>query len=68
MENRENRVRLNCMLMPEVKNYLDEQARAFGMSVGAYLTMVIQQYRQQTSVIDNIPKMLEAMAAQKLVK
>lgn len=68
MENRENRVRLNCMLMPDVKNYLDEQARAYGMSVGAYLTMVIQQYRQQTSVIENIPAMLKALAAQKEVK
>lgn len=68
MENRENRVRLNCMLMPEIKKYLDEQAQAYGMSVGAYLTMVIQQYRQQTSVIENIPAMLKALASQKEVK
>lgn len=68
MDKRENRVRLNCMLMPEIKKYLDEQAEAYGMSVGAYLTMVIQQYRQQTSVIELMPGMLKALNEQKLDK
>jgi hypothetical protein len=62
---RENRVRMNCMLMPEIKKYVDEQARAYGMSVGAYLTMIIQQYSQQKTVIENIPAMVKALSEKK---
>lgn len=56
-----NRDRLNVYLVPELNEYLHNQAEAYGMTVSAYLTMVIQQYRQQSSLIENIPRMLTAM-------
>lgn len=61
MVKRESRVRLDFMVMPEVKRYVDEQAREYGMSVGAYVTMIIQQNRQQTNVLETMAQMVKKL-------
>lgn len=61
MEKTENRVRINISITPEVKKYLDEQASAFGMNVSAYITMVVQQYRQQSEAMEALPIMVAAL-------
>lgn len=63
---RVNKVKCTIWLVPELKDYLDEQSIAFGMSQSAYLTMLIQNYRQQASVINNIPGMIEQMKKQEM--
>jgi hypothetical protein len=56
MENNNNKVKLNMTVAPELKEYLIKQADCFGMSVSAYLTMIVQTYRTQTKALEEISK------------
>lgn len=44
---KENRQKLNVYLVPEVKDYVVKSSKEMGMSQGAFLTMIIQTYRNQ---------------------
>ena len=52
----ENKVKLNLTIAQPIKDYLTLQSEAFGMSISAYITMVINQYRQQTEVMSEMAK------------
>jgi hypothetical protein len=52
----ENKVKLNLTVAQPIKDYLTIQSEGFGMSISAYLTMIINQYRQQTEVMTEIAK------------
>lgn len=54
----EKKVRLNCYVIPDIKKYLEEQSDAYGMSLSAYLTMIIQTYRQQSDSISMMNSLL----------
>lgn len=68
MEDKGNRVRMHIAVAPEVKKYIDDQAKSYGMNVSAYITMVVQQYKQQSSVIELMPQMLKTLSEQKSSK
>lgn len=53
----DNKIKLNLTFAPAIKDYLDNQSEAFGMSISAYLTMIINQYRQQNEVLSEMAKM-----------
>lgn len=48
------RVRLNVYLVPELKKYVDEQARNYGLSTSAYMTMIIQNQRLQNDALASV--------------
>ena len=48
------RARMNIYLVQELKEYVDEQARNFGLSTSAYMTMLIQNYRMQNDALANM--------------
>lgn len=48
------RVRLNVYLVPELKKYVDEQARNYGLSTSAYMTMIIQNQRFQNDALASV--------------
>lgn len=66
MGNRHNkeekpRARMNIYLVQELKDYIDDQARNYGLSTSAYMTMIIQQHRLQTDALASIDNAKEIM-------
>ena len=65
--NNVKRARMNIYLVQELKDYVDTQARNFGLSTSAYMTMLIQNYRMQNdalasmSNVDDMIKKLETL-------
>ena len=63
----DNRIRKNVYLNPDIADYLEKQATAFGMSQSAYVNMILYQCKQQAqalsdiSKIDSLMKKLETM-------
>lgn len=51
-----NKVKANYSFSPEIKEYVDTQSEAFGMSQSGYLTMIIQQYRMQSQALSEMSK------------
>lgn len=66
-DNNVKRARMNIYLVQELKDYVDTQARNFGLSTSAYMTMIIQSYRMQNdalssmSNVDDMIKKLETL-------
>lgn len=66
-DNNVKRARMNIYLVQELKDYVDTQARNFGLSTSAYMTMIIQNYRMQNdalasmSNVDDMIKKLETL-------
>lgn len=48
------RGRINIYLVQELKDYVDEEARRFGLSTSAFMTMVIQNYKNQSNALSSI--------------
>lgn len=48
------RTRLNIYLAEELKNYVDVQAKNFGLTTSAYMTMLIQNYRLQNDALASL--------------
>lgn len=58
------RARMNIYLVQELKDYVDEQARNFGLSTSAYMTMIIQNYRLQNEALasmSNVDEMIKKL-------
>lgn len=63
-DNNVRRARMNIYLVQELKDYVDTQARNFGLSTSAYMTMIIQNYRMQNDALanmNNVNELLEKM-------
>lgn len=54
--NNVKRARMNIYLVQELKDYVDAQARKFGLSTSAYMTMIIQNYRTQNDALSSVNK------------
>lgn len=50
-EKKEHRQRLNLHVVPEIKDYIVKGSEEMGMSQGAFVTMIIQTYRNQKDTI-----------------
>lgn len=62
--NNVKRARMNIYLVQELKDYVDTQARNFGLSTSAYMTMIIQNYRIQNDALasmSNVNDMIEKL-------
>ena len=53
-DNNVKRARMNIYLVQELKDYVDTQARNFGLSTSAYMAMIIQNYRMQNDALANM--------------
>lgn len=58
------REKLSAYVVPELKEYIVSESEKMGMSQGAFLTMVIQSYRQQTQTMSTMEQLLEQIKAQ----
>lgn len=58
---REKKEKLNLSVAPEIKEYLDKQSIAFGMSISAYLTMLVSNYRMQTNSMAQLAELTETV-------
>lgn len=61
MENKQNKLRKNITVSPEIWNYIETQSSAFGMSASSYIAMVVTNYRQQTSVMSAMLELKETV-------
>lgn len=63
-DNNVKRARMNIYLVQELKDYVDTQARNFGLSTSAYMTMIIQNYRIQNEALasmNNVNDMIDKL-------
>lgn len=60
-DNNIKRARMNIYLVQELKDYVDTQARNFGLSTSAYMTMIIQNYRMQNDALANMNNVNELL-------
>lgn len=63
-DNNIKRARMNIYLVQELKDYVDTQARNFGLSTSAYMTMLIQNYRLQNEALasmSNVDEMIKKL-------
>lgn len=58
------REKISVYVVPELKEYIVSESEKMGMSQGAFLTMVIQSYRQQTQTMSTLEQLLEQIKAQ----
>lgn len=54
MSENNKRARMNIYLVQELKDYVDSEAKNFGMSTSAYMTMIIQNYRMQNNALNSM--------------
>lgn len=54
----DKRIRVNAYLTTELNDYLTKSASDFGMSKSAFLTMVIQSYKQQSNTINALDRLI----------
>lgn len=55
MDNKEvKRARINIYLVQELKDYVDEEAKRFGLSTSAFMTMLIQNYKMQNTALSSV--------------
>ena len=59
--NNVKRARMNIYLVQELKDYVDAQARNFGLSTSAYMTMIIQNYRTQNDALASVKNVEDIM-------
>ena len=55
------RGRINVYLAQELKDYVDNSARQFGLSTSAFMTMIIQNYKQQNEAMKVMGDMGEVL-------
>lgn len=53
--------RLNVYVVPSIKEYVVEECEELGMSQSSFVTMVINQYRQQKDSLNTMNNMLIQM-------
>lgn len=53
--------RLNVYVVPSIKEYVVKECEELGMSQSAFVTMVINQYRQQKDSLNTMNNMLIQM-------
>ena len=55
MDNKEvKRGRINIYLVQELKDYVDEEAKRFGLSTSAFMTMLIQNYKMKNTALSSV--------------
>lgn len=56
MEDKQNKIRKNITISPDIWTFIEEQANSFGVSPSSCLAMIVGQYRQQTQALNEISK------------
>lgn len=51
---RNNKIRLNAYVVSDIKKYIDEQCELFGISQGAFISIVVNEYKKQKEAIDSM--------------
>ena len=52
-----DKVRLNAYVTKDIKEYIDEQCDYYGISQGAFISVVMRQYKQQNEALDTMKRM-----------
>lgn len=54
--------KLNLTMAVEIKKYLSDEADSLGMSQSAFLTMLVNQYKQQTQALGGLDQLQVLMS------
>lgn len=56
MEVKQNKIRKNITISPDIWEFIEGQADSFGISPSSCLAMIVGQYRQQMQALNEISK------------
>lgn len=56
---KQQKVRLGIYLNPDIKEYAEDRALYYGMSLSAYITMLIANNRNQEQAMVSLPQFME---------
>lgn len=56
MENKQNKIRKNITIAPDIWEFIETQADSFGVSPSSCLAMIVGQYRQQMQALSEMSK------------
>lgn len=65
---KENKIKLNAYVSSDIKDYIDEQCDFYGMSLGAYVSMLVVNYRQQTQAMNQLSEFKDLVNQVKLIQ
>jgi hypothetical protein len=68
MKKNTDKVRINFMMAKEIKDFLDEEATKNGIPLSAYITMLIQQARQQQDSLKTLADVMVKLNEEKVIK
>ncbi|MGL5649015.1 MAG: hypothetical protein ACRDDY_14290 [Clostridium sp.] len=63
-----NKVRVNCYVKSEIKEYLDSQCEFYGMSIGSFVSFVLMQHKQQGELSGSIVELSKLMEEMKSIE
>ena len=63
-----DKVRLNAYVTKDIKEYIDEQCDYYGISQGAFISVVMRQYKQQNEALDTMKRIASDEILSKLKK
>ncbi len=61
MNGKENKARISGYVKQEIKEYIESQCDFYGMSMGAYISMVVMQSKQQGEISNSLMELSEIM-------
>ena len=62
-----DKMRLNAYITEDIKKYIDEQCKYYGISQGAFISIVMRQYKQQVDALDAMKRMTSDDVLDKLM-
>lgn len=48
------KVRINAYVVPHVKEYIDSQCEMYGISQGAFISLVVTEYMKQNDALETM--------------
>ena len=63
-----DKVRLNAYVTKDIKEYIDEQCDYYGISQGAFISVVMRQYKQQNEALDTMKRITSDEILKRLEK
>lgn len=58
-KDKQQKVRLGIYLNPDIKDYAEDRASYYGMSLSAFVTMLIANNRNQEQAMVSLPQFME---------
>lgn len=65
---KDSKVRVNCYIKSEIKDYMDSQCEFYGMSQGAFLSLVLMQHKQSSELSSSVVELSKVLEDIKILE